>query len=370
MVATHIVLLLAAAKTSHEVDTLRAIPGAQLTVIGDESLHSTATYRQRSRRIPVLGSPRRWTAALSWLRGLDDIAFGPPDAPPDVVVSLEMFSVGTRQAHRLARRLKIPHLVYVTEILDTNPLYRLPPWSTFTRRSVREIDGVLCWNEYGARHAEHLGVPRERICTLSPGIDNTVFCPPTAVPDNPNPVVVTVGELRPDKGAMTVIAAVERARALGGTDVQLVIVGDGPLRVEIDQMAESQAWLHVRGRLARNDVANELCRSDVFALAPTARRFWAEQLGFAVIEAMACGLPVVVTRCGALDEVVPDHNWLVAEGDVEGLARGLLEALGEPGRAAGRANLQTVVDRYTLSTQGGRLGAQIEALVLRSAHLT
>ena len=339
-------------------------------MIGDRSLHPTATYRQGSRRIPVLGAPRRWTAALSWLRGLDEIAFGPPHAPPDVVVSLEMFSVGTRQTHRLARRLEVPHLVYVTEILDSNPLYRLPPWSMFTRRSVREIDGVLCWNTYGARHAEHLGVRSERIATLSPGVDTTVFCPSATAPDNPNPVVVTVGELRPDKGVLTVIAAVERARAFGGADVQLVIVGDGPLRIQIDQMAASRTWLHVRGRLSRRDVADELRRSDVFVLAPTARRFWAEQLGFAVIEAMACGLPVVVTRCGALDEVVPDHNWLVAEGDVEGLARGLLEADGEPGRAAGRANLQAVIDRYTLSTQGDRLGAQIATLVDRTAPLT
>ena len=119
-----IALVLPPAKTSHEIDTLRAVPGAEVQVVADPVFHPDATHPLRSFAVPWLGSPRRWTAALAWLRGMGDVALGDLDA----VVSLELFSVATGQAAGLAGRLQVPHLVYVAEILDDNPLYRLPPW--------------------------------------------------------------------------------------------------------------------------------------------------------------------------------------------------------------------------------------------------
>jgi len=60
------------------------------------------------------------------------------------------------------------------------------------------------------------------------------------------------------------------------------------------------------------------------------KRAWKneEQFGYALVEAMASGLPIVCTLSGAIPEVVPAWNCFADEGDIAGLARGLHAALG------------------------------------------
>ncbi len=350
-----IAVVLPPSRTSHEVDTLRAIPGAEVIVIADPDYHSVATHPVQSWRLPWLGSPRRWTAALAWLRGVDDIDLGGTDHRIDVVVSLELFSVGTRQAARLARRLNARLMVYVTEILDRNPIYRLPPWRWYARRSVEELEVALCWNSAGARHAIARGVPADRVVVVSPGVDTSIFHPPPVGTDRP-PVAISVGELREDKGVMNVIAATDRAVERLPDDFRLVLVGDGPLRSDVERAAQTRPWLEVRGRIPRAEVGRELRAAGAFVLAPTSRPFWAEQLCFAMLEAMACGLPVVVTDCGALSEVAPPHNAIVAEGDLDAFADGIVAALGPQGSEWGELNLAEIEAKYNLATQSARLG--------------
>ena len=69
-------------------------------------------------RLPYVGAHDRWTASLSWLRGLDTIDPGPVDC----VLSMEMYSVATFQALRLARRLGVPHVVTIAEVLSRPPI--------------------------------------------------------------------------------------------------------------------------------------------------------------------------------------------------------------------------------------------------------
>lgn len=360
-------ILLPPAKTSHEIDTLRAIPNSTITVIADHKHHPSASHPVRSWRIPWLGSPRRWTAALAWLRGLSAINLRDESGSPDLIISLELFSVTTRQASKLSRKWNIPHFVYVTEVLDSNPLYRLPPWRGNARRTVRQLDGVICWNQAGARHATAQGVSPHLLVTVSPGVDTDVFRPlVNGSPDRPL-VAISVGELRADKGVMDVIAGVDAALGRLPKEFRLVLVGDGPLRESVERLADSRPWLDVLGRIPRESVADQLRAADVFILTPHSRPFWVEQLGFAVIEAMACGLPVVVTNCGALSEVVPDHNPVVPEGDVAAIANGLIAAVGREGDDWGQKNLQAVAERYTLKTQGERLGMALADMISRLA---
>ncbi len=331
-------------------------------MIADPHHQPYATHPMRSWRLPWVGSPRRWTAALAWLRGMRDIDLG---GPVDVVVSFELFSVGTRQAARLSRRLGAAHVVQVAEILDSNPLYRIPPWRGNARRSVRSVDGVICLTSAAARHVVNLGVPHDRVVVIPPGLDTSVFHPLRTVTERPS-VAISVGELRPDKGVLRVIAAADRVSERLSDEFRLVLVGDGPLREEVERAARSRPWLVVRGRLPRAQVAEELRAAGAFVLAPHARPFSAEQLCFAMLEAMACGLPVVVTDCGALSEVAPPHNRVVAEGDINALAEGLIEALGPDGQDWGRRNVSVIEDRYTLERQAERLGDELTAMLVRS----
>jgi len=365
-----IVVVLPPAKTSHEIETLQAMPNAQLVVVADHKHHPNATHPASSWRIPWLGSPRRWTAALAWLRGLRRIDLLLDGHPPELLVSFELFSVTTRQAAKLARKWNIPHFAFVAEVLDSNPLYKLPPWRGNSRRSVRQLDGVICLNKAGARHATARGMSPDRIVTVSPGVDTQVFKPRADVSSDRPHVAISVGELRDDKGVMDVIAAADIAIRRLPADFRLVLVGDGPLKGAVDRLAESRPWLDVLGRIPREAVAHELRTAGVFILTPHSRPFWVEQFGFAVVEAMACGLPVVVTNCGALSEVVPNHNPVVPEGDVEAIANGLVAALGPEGVDWAGRNLLVAHERFNLITQGQRLEAALQEILNNQAQVS
>jgi glycosyltransferase involved in cell wall biosynthesis len=106
-------------------------------------------------------------------------------------------------------------------------------------------------------------------------------------------------------------------------DVEFVLVGDGPLRPKLEEQARSLGIeASVRFLGLRSDVADILRDSDVFV-----RPSLTEGMSLTVLEAMACGLPVVVTPVGGTSEVVTDgaNGCLVAPGDVSALSAALLK---------------------------------------------
>jgi glycosyltransferase involved in cell wall biosynthesis len=153
------------------------------------------------------------------------------------------------------------------------------------------------------------------------------------------PIVGTVANFKPHKGhAELVRAVVEVRRAI--PDVRFVLVGVGPLEEDIRAEAER---LGVADSVIftgfRDDVPRLMGAFDVFTLAS---RY--EGLSIALIEAMALGKAVVVTKAGGLPEVVNDgrDGLLVETDDVGALADGLITLLhddalrGRLGRAARR----------------------------------
>lgn len=183
-----------------------------------------------------------------------------------------------------------------------------------------------------ALRLEH--IPASRISTIYSGTDLTPFAcspdraairwqlgiPPEAL------VVCTVGRLCEQKG----IGDLVRAAAIVHQqmpDVRFLIVGDGPLRSEVEALA---ARLGLNGRVTflgfRNDVPEILFASDVFATAT----LW-EGFGKVNVEAMAAGLPLVSTNVGPIPEVVGDYPGaiLVPPRDPPAFAEALLTILND-----------------------------------------
>ena len=100
-----------------------------------------------------------------------------------------------------------------------------------------------------------------------------------------------------------------------------------------------------------------------FIIAPKTRWLWAEQFGFASVEAMASGLPVVITDSGAVPEVIPDWNPVCPQGDVDTLAKGIVAAMGAAGDDMGRRNRACVEERYDDVNQAAELRSWLGALV-------
>jgi teichuronic acid biosynthesis glycosyltransferase TuaC len=121
-------------------------------------------------------------------------------------------------------------------------------------------------------------------------------------------VFVCVARLSPEKGHARLIEAFAAAFA-GEPAVRLRLIGDGPMRSELQRLCAAQdvaGQVEFLGVLASPQVRDELAAADAFVLASDVETF-----GVAVIEALACGCPVLVTASGGPEHLVNAGNGIV-----------------------------------------------------------
>lgn len=172
--------------------------------------------------------------------------------------------------------------------------------------------------------------------------------------------VLAVARLVEKKGLDDLVRACG-ALAASGLPVRLELVGDGPLRAELEALAEA-CGIEARflGPLDHDDVLDRYRTATVFALpcvvASTGDR---DGLPTAVLEAMASGLPVVATAVNGLAEAVVDGvtGFVVPERDPDALADAIARVVSDPALAdrLGRAGRRRVVERFSLRASATRL---------------
>lgn len=149
-------------------------------------------------------------------------------------------------------------------------------------------------------------------------------------------------------------------------DCRLVLVGEGPLRAEIETRAramEIAGVVHFLG--ARADVENILPALDIFVLASST-----EGMSNAILEAQACGLPVVATDVGGNPELIEHEvsGLLVPPAQVDALARALGDLVGAPDHRAqlGAAACRGIVRDHSLAAMAATYARLYQELA--SAH--
>jgi len=171
--------------------------------------------------------------------------------------------------------------------------------------------------------------------------------------------VGTVAHLSRKKGFDVLLAVAESLPHL-----RFAVVGEGPLRSELEEWSRSR----LNGRLDvmgwRADVAKVMETFDIFALLS-----YQEGLPLVILEAMASGLPVVATRVSGTPEVVTDGRTglLVNPGDVEGATAAVerLSSSTELRASLGRAGREHMLAHFTLDEMVRRLDEVIQAEVVR-----
>lgn len=133
--------------------------------------------------------------------------------------------------------------------------------------------------------------------------------------------VVSVGNLIPVKRMdVTIRAFVDSLGHL--EDARLTIIGDGPERRNLENLAESlgvSEKVRFLGRRTQARIAQEFNSSDLFVLSSEKETF-----GLAYAEALASGLPVIATRCGGPEHFLSARNSILADvDDVAGIARAM-----------------------------------------------
>jgi sugar transferase (PEP-CTERM/EpsH1 system associated) len=218
------------------------------------------------------------------------------------------------------------------DVDDLNGENRRLRWMRRVHRPL--VSRYVCVSKDLERYlVEDVGVPKGRVSQVYNGVDTDRFRPVApqsrTLPGTPwgnarRFVIGTVGRLQPVKNQMLLLRAF---RALleqhpdARRDLGLAIVGDGPEREAIEEFVVAAGigdcvWLAG----ARDDIADLLPHFDVFVLPSMA-----EGISNTILEAMACGQPIIATAVGGNVELVVDGatGRLVPAGNMEALANAL-----------------------------------------------
>ncbi len=269
----------------------------------------------------------------------------------------EPWSLVALQALYLRNRL-CPHAALVLEV-DQNLHKRLPaPFEQIRRTVLRQTGHVLARSEEAIQVVRACGYagPAGRI---GYGVDRSVFRPMDHAARHRAPAGLTVGyvgRLIEEKGVGDLIETVSRT----ATPVNLAIMGEGPFQASLVAQA---AALGVSDRLyilpwgSPEEVAAFMNRLDVLALLTRTTGSVREQFGRVIIEAQACGTPVIGSDTGAIAEVVGEGGWIVPERSPAAVAALLDRLAAQPMEleAARAQAIQQVGERFSFTAQAGLL---------------
>lgn len=222
--------------------------------------------------------------------------------------------------------------------------------------------------------AQHEGVPRRKLVVIENGVDverfngagRAAMRAELGLRDD-EVALVHVAVFRPEKGHTVLLRAVRRV-VDAGVAVRLLLVGDGPERATIERtVAELGLGERVSLLGRRNDVERVLAAGDIAVLSSYDR---VETFPMSLLEAMACGLPVVATRVGSVAEMVAEgeNGFLVAPGEDAAFAAALLRTCSdsELRKKLGKRSSQRAREEFPRQ----RMVAAREALFERLASRT
>jgi sugar transferase (PEP-CTERM/EpsH1 system associated) len=257
----------------------------------------------------------------------------------------------------------------VVDLDGTNPRYRL------LRRAMRPfVQHYITVSRHLQAFLEGLfQLPAERVSQIYNGVDSERFHPgrrpvgPPGFASDDTRVIGTVGRMQQVKDQLTLVRAFIELRALrpgAAKRLRLVLIGDGPLRGQAEQLLRSagvldQAWLPG----PRDDIPDMLRGMDLFVLPSLA-----EGISNTILEAMATALPVIATAVGGNAElVIPGSTGrLVPANDPQAMAAALADYLDAPTMVAehGRAARVRIEKEFSPSAMVARYLAVYDSMRL------
>jgi len=245
------------------------------------------------------------------------------DRRPDLLqIEEEPNTIAAKQVVGAARRLAIPVVLFTHQNVDLDQGW----WTRWKqRRMLRRLTGLVAGSDLAGtivrRDAPNLPI------AVIPQLGALAPHEPQHVPHE-GLAIGFVGRLVPHKGLDNLLHALALQR---GAKWRLTIVGDGPERERLEQLAtELRLAARVRwtGGLPADQVAHLWPDLDVLVLPSQALPTWREANGQALMEAMANEVAVLGTDSGVIPELIGDAGIVVPAGDAESLA-GALERLSD-----------------------------------------
>jgi len=277
----------------------------------------------------------------------------------DAIQSWELFTDWTAEALEARRRFDIPLAVMVWDNIPFNN-EQTEERLAVKRRALRETDRFIVHTERSRRMLLIEGADSSRIVYVPPGVDADLFCPGPSERaafglDDGDLVVLFVGWFLPRKGLDFLLMALRELtdRTPGGRPIRLLMVGSGPGRERIEALIarlDLAAHCVFAGSLPYRRMPAAFRSADAFVLPSIATPEWQEQFGMSLIEAMACGTPVIGASSGAIPEIIGDAGLLCQPNDFVSLSDALSRLL-ESDDLRGELSVaarKRVSDRFTL----------------------
>ncbi|MFT3665094.1 glycosyltransferase [Piscinibacter sp.] len=297
--------------------------------------------------LPVLGRPLNgWLASRALTPRMATFA-------PDVVVGYWVYPDGFAAllaAHRLGKPC-------VVGALGSDIHVRSGSNAWLTRRTIERADALVVVSEAMARGAQaQFGADPARVHTIVNGFNRSVF----RLQDQQQAraalglpmqgrLIVYVGRFVEAKGLIELLDAFEKMAAEDG-DVRLALIGDGVMAPQLPGLVRDRGLAErvlLPGSMEPVQVARWISAADLLTL-PS----WSEGYPNVVVEALACGTPVVATDVGGTREILrEDRGLLVSPRDAQALRVALTEALRRPwDRAAIAASMARSWDDVAAET--------------------
>jgi glycosyltransferase involved in cell wall biosynthesis len=210
----------------------------------------------------------------------------------------------------------------------------------------------LAVSESIKRRAIEYGIPEHKVTVSYIGVDTARFRPAGLPIEKRRMRILYVGRMTEKKAPLLMIQAFASVKKQM-PEAELVMIGAGPLLEDAKQLALS---LHLpvdfRGAQSATEVLEQLHQARVFCLPSiTANNGDAEGLPISILEAMACGVPVVTSANGADDILRGDHCLvLIKQGDTHALSSSIIRLLSDrrDATAISQRARRTIETRFSL----------------------
>ncbi|CDK40711.1 glycosyl transferases group 1 family protein [Halorubrum sp. AJ67] len=280
--------------------------------------------------------------------------------PDGVITHGEPWQFITGQTGWICNRLGVSHAVFSWENLDRVPSSRVKRGLESLVYS--RIDGIIAGSEATETRLRNRGFDGPITTAPQTGVDTEKFSPDVDGTDvrssfgigADSPLVLYAGRLVAEKGINVLVDAVP-AVSKAVPEAEFLILGTGPmedeLRSQIDKTVDTDRVTLVTERQPYSRMPKIYNSADIFTYPSVTIDDWAEQFGYATVEAMSCGVPVVTTECGALPSVVGDGGLVCPEHDAGSLADRLSDLLTDPEyrREIGNAARERASTKFSLS---------------------
>jgi glycosyltransferase involved in cell wall biosynthesis len=247
------------------------------------------------------------------------------EVKPDLVhMDEEPYNLATAHGTWLARRMGMRSLFFTWQ----NLLRRYPPpFSMFERYAFKHSAFAIAGSSEALQVLRTKGYCGQGSVIPQFGVDPELFSPGTPPCDGP-PVIGFIARLVEEKGILVLLTALS---TLPG-DWRLHVIGSGPLEPTARKRASK---LGIAARITwergvpSTQVPERLRTFSLLVQPSLTRRHWKEQFGRAVMEAMACGVPVVGSASAEIPNVVGDAGLVVPEGDPVALREAIARLLSD-----------------------------------------